>query len=69
MDLKDGVAIVTGAVGTMGKGIFIESAQAGKHVAVADLSKELGSQNKKGGFYDQTCVLSSPAGRSIFRGI
>jgi NAD(P)-dependent dehydrogenase (short-subunit alcohol dehydrogenase family) len=24
--------------------------------------QELGSQNKKGGFYDQTCVLSSPAG-------
>jgi NAD(P)-dependent dehydrogenase (short-subunit alcohol dehydrogenase family) len=40
MDLKDGVAIVTGAVGTIGKGNCRELAQEGMHVAVADLSQD-----------------------------
>lgn len=41
MELKDRVAIVTGAAGTIGKGISRELAKEGMHVVVADMAKEL----------------------------
>ena len=48
MDLRERVAIVTGAVGTLGKGICRELAQEGMHVAVADLN-----QNEVDGFAEE----------------
>ena len=40
MDLQNRVVIVTGAVGTIGKGICRELARDGMQVVVADLNKE-----------------------------
>ena len=48
MDLEDRVVIVTGAVGTIGKGICRELAHEGMHVVVADLS-----QDEVNGFADE----------------
>lgn len=48
MDLKNRVVIVTGAVGTLGKGICRELAGEGMHVAVADLV-----QDEADGFADE----------------
>jgi NAD(P)-dependent dehydrogenase (short-subunit alcohol dehydrogenase family) len=40
MDLKDRVVIVTGAVGTIGRGICRQLTQEGMHIAVADLAQD-----------------------------
>lgn len=48
MDLQNRVVIVTGAVGTIGKGICRELAREGMQVAVADLNKD-----KIDGFVDE----------------